>query len=598
MDNNTLGGGPTPAPAPTPTPNPAPAPAPIQNTPPATPATPTTPTPSEPTPAPTSTPAQAPTPASAPKPKSKKPIIIAIVIIAIAIIVAAIFLLPKLFSGNNEASLSELVAKTDAFFIHDEEKEHYALFHIEGKQLSDFIYKEAGTFYNNATVVKNDDDQYGVINNKGKMIVDFGTCKEIEQRGSLYSCDKDGGKKTLLNANGKTVLEADDIDYIDDGDSYIATLVKRKINDEKDTYILYSYKGDEVFTLPVSDDKNADEPSTDDDDYLFSIFYEGKNYYFDIAKSKLIITITDSQEFNFRSFNEENHNEFVIYASSYSDSIKYEHKLIRDGEIAFTKTSDSYSSLAFESDAIVYQDNDDEYILDRSGNQIAETKYIEYMDDKNYIIQSDDDGADNKSYLYVNGEKKQELPCKVVTGSRAYQGIYSLTECTGYDKGTEIFMKKDGTVINQTSYKRIGIFDKYGYASVRENDTESYLIDTNGKAVSQKIKAKDYVLGIPDVKNTYFAINDDDTITVFKPNSDYSITGNISGAHSYATDEHYCIIVEKDEKYTVYDIIAEKELLTVDHKPSFDNNSITVKNDDKIQYYSYINGNLIYESAK
>ena len=590
--NNTFNSAaPQPAPQPDPTPTPEPAaPAPE----------PTTPEPA----APAETPV---IPAAQPKPKTggKKKLlpIIIIALVVIGLIIAAIILLPKIFGNktDEELSLEESITQSNSFFIYDRDKDLYALFDIEGNQLTEFNISRHDEFANGATRVENTDKNYGIMGTDGKMIVDYGTCKYLYQRGSLYACTDEDYNESLLDASGNTILKAKDLDVESYVGEYLFTLVQQEDEEGNETYTVYNYKGDAMTSFPVAEDSDVKSPMGNSKENYVALYYNGTQYIFDIPKSKLLLSFSDTEGYCVHSVNEANANEFTIQTCStwYSSTEKDEQKLIRDGKIVFSKGGEDLSSLYFDGEALIYHNGIKNYLVDSEGNQVAEINRIQYKDSKNYIIMPDEHGS--TADLYVNGEKKQQVSCYVSYNAKGNKGIYVLYDCKDFDKGDHIFMKYDGTVINKASYKDINEFDKNGYAVVSEDGKEYYLIDTNGDTVSAKYAgdSSSKISKVSGTKDVYIGSNADGTETVFKVKGDAIATAeDIITNFSDAKRANTCVAAKKGETYTVYNVTTSKELVTLDSKPDLNDMYFTTTKNDKTQYYSCVNGKMFYEGVK
>ncbi len=598
MNNNPNPNQPTQGPVPesTPTPNPT-----IESTPTPNPTIESTPTPN-PTTAPTSTTpiATAPTPELAPRPpKSKKLIPIAIIVAALVIglIIASIFLLPKIFSGssNDDELLEESITKSDSFFIYDKSKESSALFDINGNQLTEFLFIKHDTLINGATTVRNKDEKDGIIGADGKMIVDFGVCKYLYQEGSLYSCSDEDGNDSLLDAKGKTILKSKDLDINSSIGEYLVTFVtQHDANDKKGTISVYDYKGNVMTSFPTSSNKKTESPLSNSEGNYAIAFYNDTNYIFDVSKSKLLFSFADTDAACISSINKANSSEFTMRSCGQTGTNPNQIKLwlVRDGKIAFEKTGNSSSYLHFENSALILEGNG-EYLLDSDGEQVAEIAHTQYKDSSNYITESKDDPR--SANLYVDGKNKQQVKCSVTTSAVSYHGIYTLSNCNGFDKGKKILMKYDGTVINKNSYKYIYPFDENGYAMVSENGNDYYLIDTNGETVSDKYSHTIY--NVFATKNAYVARNSNGTESIFKVKEGVIASGDkIILSNTTASRPNICFATQKGSSYTVYNLNTGTELTTIDSKPNFDNLFFTTTKDNSTQYYSCANGKMFYNS--
>lgn len=639
MDNSTLGGGaapiPTPAPEPTVTPTPEPAitsapePTPIPE-PSSAPAPEPTPVPEPslaPAPEPSSAPTLEPTPspatapiattptstATAQTPKSKKSIIVIVIIaiLVVGLIIAAFFLLPKIFDGNpnNDESLEDSITKSNSFFIYDKSKESSALFDIDGNQLTEFLFIKHDTFANGATAVRNKDEQNGIIGTDGKMIIDFGTCEYLYQEGSLYECVDKDGDDLLLNAKGETILKSEDLDISSPIGNYLITfVVQHDAEGENGTISVYDYKGNPMTSFPASDDRKTTSPTASYDGNYATVFYNGTNYIFDVSKSKLLFSFTNNDAACISSINEVNSSEFTMMTcrDMGSNPSNYKSWLVRNDKIAFEKTSsNASSSLRFYDGTLIYQDAVDT-ILDADGKVVTEVTYstpLQYKDSKNYIIESNRKFAESDRYshsaeLYIDGKKKQDVKCYVPTYMAAHQGIYTLAYCNGFDKGENIFMKYDGTVINKNAYENISPFDKNGYARVSENGNDYYLIDVDGETVSDKYAFIHPSSVLPTTKDVYVARNADNTESIFRVKEGVIASGDrIIFSNTTASRPNICFAAKKNNSYTVYNLNTNTELTTIDSEPNFHDLFFTTTKDDKTQYYSCVNGKMFYEGA-
>ena len=72
---------------------------------------------------------------------------------AIIVIVAGIVFISKLFGNKEKTNMSNSFADSSSFWLTNDE-DLYALFDINGKQVTKFNYKYVGDFVNGAAYVK------------------------------------------------------------------------------------------------------------------------------------------------------------------------------------------------------------------------------------------------------------------------------------------------------------------------------------------------------------------------------------------------------------------------------------------------------------
>ncbi len=203
-----------------------------------------------------------------------------------------------------------------------------------------------------------------------------------------------------------------------------------------------------------------------------------------------------------------------------------------------------------------------------------------------------------------------------IYNSYAKHGIYVLKECQEnnsesgyddeYDETRNIIIKPDGTILNDKVYYYISDFDEFGNLTVSEDGKTKYLIDSSGKKIS-----KDYYFSEYDdewenkISKLYFGDNeffitkkDEDNEVIFDKNGKEYITAN--SIHNVANDlsEDVFVILEYDDYYTAYNVTKQKEILKSKEEPDCNNGYITISQDNKIEFYSYITGKLFYSIEK
>ena len=175
--------------------------------------------------------------------------------------------------------------------------------------------------------------------------------------------------------------------------------------------------------------------------------------------------------------------------------------------------------------------------------------------------------------------------------------IYALAYCDGFDKGKNIFMKHDGTIINKNAYESISPFDENGYAKVSENGDDYYLIDVDGETVSDKY-ASIYNNSVPTTKDVYVARNADNTESIFRVKEGVIASGDrIIFSNTTTSRPNICFAARKNNSYTVYNLNTNTELTTIDSEPNFHDLFFTTTKGDKTQYYSCVNGKMFYDGA-
>ena len=73
-----------------------------------------------------------------------------------------------------------------------------AIFNVDGKQLTEFIYTAgSNSFINDTAFVKNEKEEYAIITSLGKELVKFGKYEKITDIGAGYIAKDSNGKNFL-----------------------------------------------------------------------------------------------------------------------------------------------------------------------------------------------------------------------------------------------------------------------------------------------------------------------------------------------------------------------------------------------------------------
>ncbi len=520
-----------------------------------------------------------------------------IIAVAVVIVIAGIIFVPKLFGNKGKQNVSDSLTESTSFWIRNNE-DLYAMFDINGKQLTGFDFTSVSSeFVNGTAKVKNKNEEYGLISSTGKMIVEFGKYDYISEHYAVYEMTDKEYNKFLYDSSGKLVRQLDD-EKDEDIESFIGEYTYALIESDYD-YKVIDYTGKEITTIAIpEDDDDVDSPTANSDGNYVSVFYNNVSYIIDISKGKVLLTIPDSRHFCIGDVNAENSEEFILSTcnSSYGEEQNNGFKLVRNGKVAYSKEADDYASMKFKGNNVVYKD-DDTYLLDENGNEKTKASgYMIYKDYKNYIKQAD--GILNGAELYVNGTLKEKLKCNNIQGGYARHGVYLLDHCSGFGNGNKIYMNADGTRINDKAYERAYEFDENGYASVSEDAKNFYLINLKGKKVSDYYandRSAEKIYNIHGTTNLYHGTNEDGTTTIFEVNGKKLLTGKIIWSMTSTTADGEFVTVEKDNKYTVHNLLNGKDIVTLDSEPYMTSDYFTTSENSKTQYYSYTTGKLFYE---
>lgn len=519
-----------------------------------------------------------------------------IIAVAVIVIVTGIIFVSKLL--DNEEKL-ESITESTSFWIRNEE-DLYALFDVNGKQVTKFNYKYVGDFVNGTTYVKNVDGQYGIISEKGKMIADFGKYSYISQITGLYEVRDENYNEYLIDGDGNVLYELKNYEVKSyDSDSFFILE-----NEDKDTYHVLNYEGKELISFPI--DSDADSPITSENDDYVSIFYNNKEYIINPFSKKVINTFDSDKAFTIKGISENG----TILLNSYSKwSTRDEqttYKIIKDNKV--NDLSEECTSISFDENDdsnIVCQNDDGSFLLNNNyqkGIKISTNIYVNrvYSDNKGYAYERINSNNLVLRVDFVQNENTvKSVSCRELTDSGYMaNGLYILKtknyldNCKAESGGAYEYYNTSGEKMFGRAFGSASAFDKNNLAIVNEENTREYsLIDTQGKQVGssyESIKLHDYFHYYIVMKDKMYGILDEKGKEIV-PCKYLKID---------ITNNNYAKLKTSDSKNIIFDLLKGKEILSLNDTESNVNiskNYITTSFGGKTRYYSYTTGKLFYE---
>lgn len=533
------------------------------------------------------------------QPKKKiNPKLLIIIAAAIIVIVAGIVFVPKLFGNKEKTNMSDSLTDSSSFWLINDE-DLYALFDVNGKQVTKFNYKYVGDFVNGTTYVKNVDDQYGIISEKGKMIADFGKYSYISQITGLYEVRGESYNKYLIDGTGKVLYELKNYEIKSyDSDSFFILE-----NEDTDTYHVLNYEGKELISFPI--DSDADSPITSERDDYVSIFYNNKEYIINPFTKKVINTFDSDKAFTIKGISENG----TILLNSYIDwSTKDDpttYKVVKDNKV--NNLPEECKSISFDENDdnnIVCQNADGRFLLDdnyQKGIKINSGAYVNkvYSDNKGYAYERINS---NNSVLRVdfvqNENTVKEVSCRELKDSGYMaNGLYILEQnhissCEKISGGNYEYYNASGEKMFGRAFDSASAFDKNNLAIVKEDNAKEYsLIDTQGKQVGnsyENIELNNYF--------NYYIVMKDKMYGVLNEKGKEIVPCKYSSVN--ITNKNYAKLKTSDSKNIIFDLSKGKEILSLNNTESNVNlskNYITTSFGGKTRYYSYTTGKLFYE---
>lgn len=507
----------------------------------------------------------------------------------ILLIVIIVFVIVIKSCGKNDIKNIEDINKTTAFFIKNNDGK-YAMFNEDGKQLTDFKFKDVkNTFINGTTVVENEEKEKAIINDEGKYVVEFGKYKYIYAKGGLYKVTDSEYNSYLLNSQGKQIEKLNKQELLD----YVGESSYSILKGEKE-YTVYSYMGDSIVTFELNE-KEDDEPKVNSRDEFVSIFYDNNNYIINTLTGKKITSFSSEQHFCVGEVNEDDKSQIILRTctdwATKLDNKSF--KLLKDDKIVYEKDDKECNNVYLKGKHVVCASNDGKFILDSKGNKTINISDKAYVDSENYVVKGGN--SFNGVEFYVNGKLKKQVECLTLKNSDYYNesGIYKLgtyysTKCETTSGIYKLF-NEDGSLLTEDEYRSVTNFDSNGLAIASLDKENYYLINKKGKKVGNEYKDIDstshefYIAKISSDEKVLLDIDGKEiikgeTITLTKRN-----------------DKVYSLIKKGDNEYVVFDLDKKKEITKLEAKPQFYDNYFTVIDGDHTKYYSYTKGTSFFE---
>lgn len=553
------------APAPAPNPNPEPA--------------------SAPTPNPAPAQSVGPTPVAMPRnKKSKAPLIIGGVAAA-ALIGGGIFALMHLGGGSSD---DDSIFDANAFFLYDSEKEMYALFNEDGKTLTDFNIKYHSDFIDGYALVQNNEDQFGVIRDNGKMSIKYGTYSYMSAANGLYITDTDEAfQSRLITGSNKKIIEYNsDVASVFKGYGSSDGFLSIKVDDTN--YNVYNVKGKLLGTT-------TDEPRFDDYNGLTLIDYGAHIEGYNSKNLDLVFSADTGRDYDIDEVSDDL-SMIVLEPTEYKE--KY-YAVYTDG-----KFSEDYGACDdvdmrgnyYDTDTpyIICEKDDSDNLLIKKDGTISDIKASKYTihDADNYVA------LDNsKAYFYVNGESKNTLD-----NIRRVDVYYDNYIATSYVDKKLYVLDLSGNI--QYTHTIPEDSSLYGY-SLEGFDGNGHLIFTDGS--------------IEENEDTFIISKSGERLTdayryiyyystgFYEGAIDYSHSAIISADTKKKTDAIYSdididedgkvILAEKSDDEDSYDILDKNlEVIgSVNGNASLYDKYIRVRGDEKIEYYT-LKGEKFFET--
>ena len=406
-----------------------------------------------------------------------------LLILPAAVLVTAGVVLGLLFLINGDGE-EHTVYDSDAFFIRETSatSSNYALFNKKGEKKTDFIFRSASAFVNGHSLVRNADNQYGIINQNGDMTVKFGAYEDLETRGGLFEAVDKDSKHTIINGNGDVIVDNYVSAFEAVGAPYLA------VETETGKYSIYNATGSKLL-----DFKSESRPvfNTYNKKMATSMSYDG---HIVIFNNKTLSKIKD-QETNAAYRLNSTSEDMKTFVLRGTEGDKNVWAVVKDGKIKEYGEECSNIALRDETDSVdgfkymTCTKNDGVFLM--RGLDITDLNLTE---DNNHTVVFDEkhyarfNAKEGKATIFVDGSEKLSVNADVAPFVRS-RGYYV---ANNKEKHAALY-DLDGNQLFELNTNRGSLLGLDGNERIIVNDPTSgvvneyyYLANKEGKAISKK----------------------------------------------------------------------------------------------------------------
>ncbi len=399
-----------------------------------------------------------------PKKKSKLWIVF-VGILLLLLVVGAFFLLRK-ESSKNKMQFDKL-KETDSFFIENSNM-RYALFHEDGSQLSDFIFKRIGTFYGGVTRVESHDGQSALLKDDGSYLIPFSNDYIVDYQSLFLVKPSNGGAFKIVNYMGEKIMEENNLAIVPFDDPSLFLIVK----EGKDDVTVVNYKGDTLDTLKKG---NYSKSSKVESGYV-TLMDAYKTYLYNVDDGKKILEL-DGTYCIFKA-----EGETVILSSCSSNDTVRDFRVIQDGKERYNVGKFVCSSLDIMEDGNVVCDSASVDIYHFITNGTVHDDLISgYHNQKTYALKKE-----TGLIFYLDGKENYRIDCATVD-QMIRDGYlvraYNQGNCAGTGTGYA-YHSKTGEKLTDYFYKASN-WDDNNLAIVASDSENYYLLNDSMERVSE-----------------------------------------------------------------------------------------------------------------
>lgn len=391
----------------------------------------------------------------------------------------------------------------------------YALYNTEGKKLTDYLYQSYQEVEGIGYIVRNQNNQVGLISSNGKELIAFGEYELLEATDQMFFATKKTEVKEDTKKNDTETADDKDIDeikqieknqflnenlYVLDSNGKVLysanaeTSIMRSglpIIKKDNEYIVLCQDGEELYH--DSGEIKYAYSSQDHSLFIIGLTEQEKLYYPDTKKKDDLkeLTIETLGHFQFLLQNE---NGALLYDSDLKTIIYIDFK----NEEIYQHPFDADKAYYDDSGNMILESQQKQYIFSGKDNPIALNTY--YLSSLTYLRRYD------KVYgphtIIKEGKESGELenvqlsPIVRHLYTEVYP-VYVLSE--GY-----VYYNFEGKKVIDQTYLEADIFDIMGRAVVQLDETGYSLIDENGKVLTNHVYNQIKYIG-----SSYYAVYND-----------------------------------------------------------------------------------------
>ena len=492
-------------------------------------------------------------------------------LIAVLFVICLIFIFKS--NGSKDESYKESALYTESFFIKNK-KGKIALYNESGKKLTDFIYENAGTFYNGVAFVMLKDAKYAVINEKGKEVIKSDKYDTISDYNGFFKARK-GELYYLLSNDGDELISGKSLSI----NTYNKYAPFALVSNGK-TYYVYTNDGTKLMEFKQKD--SSSKPTVSHLNEYASVFYDGKTTVLNLKSKKVITEIKASDQYCVNNVTEDKK---VITLNSCTSWFSSNSKADNHGIISnnkFIDLSKKCNNFNVYGNTVVCSSDEAAYILKIKGSKVEYSKNIRsnaaFYDFDNYAIRNIKSG---KVEFYKNGKLAASVKGTLSALGKMEENTYLLSD----EKGFSYYNIKGKKAINE-SFKSAKAFDKNGNAIVGDGKSY-YLINGKGKTISEKYPSMsnyDKYYMVTNAAGNKGIINDKGKVVIDTNYSAINIKLRYNTYYAQAASE-------KGNK-DIYNLDSKKKILSTTDEITFTDNIIkTAGKETKIYNYK---GKLIY----